>query len=140
MTEMECLKTQLEEAQNKCAQLQNEYDKMQRDYQSIQSELEETLLKYDLAGMIDQKNGYPFVTLNIYEIDPREDDDDNNVDPSRWGSHLWNALHSIAAGYPDHPTEEEKLQFKTFFHLMQGILPCSKSVSYTHLRAHETHH
>jgi hypothetical protein len=44
--------------------------------------------------------------------------------PDKWGPHVWQALHYITLGYPENPTEDQKLKYKTFFILLKDTLPC----------------
>lgn len=46
------------------------------------------------------------------------------MDPKIWGRHGWIFLHSITMAYPDKPTEIDKQNFKTFFHMLSAVLPC----------------
>lgn len=43
---------------------------------------------------------------------------------SIWGSDTWNSLHCMSFGYPDRPTELEKLHYKTYFETLKYVLPC----------------
>ncbi len=45
--------------------------------------------------------------------------------PDVWGPHGWKFLHFVALGYPKKPTNEDKINYKTFFMLIPNILPCS---------------
>jgi hypothetical protein len=45
--------------------------------------------------------------------------------PDVWGPAGWKFLHFIALAYPENPTEEDKYKYKTFFTLLQDVLPCS---------------
>jgi len=45
--------------------------------------------------------------------------------PDVWGPHGWKFLHFVALGYPKKPTNEDKINYKTFFMLIPTILPCS---------------
>lgn len=45
--------------------------------------------------------------------------------PDVWGPYGWKFFHFIALGYPKNPTEEDKINYKTFFTLVPSILPCS---------------
>lgn len=45
--------------------------------------------------------------------------------PDKWGPHVWQALHYITLGYPQNPSKEQKLKYKTFFVLLKDTLPCS---------------
>ena len=47
------------------------------------------------------------------------------MDPSIWGKHGWKFIHFVAQGYPDKPSQEQKLQYKNFFNSIQYVLPCS---------------
>lgn len=51
---------------------------------------------------------------------------ENNLSPNFWGKNMWFSLFSVAFGYPDYPTENDKINYKTFFELMGDVLPCSK--------------
>lgn len=48
------------------------------------------------------------------------------VDPNIWGKHGWKFLHYVAQGYPDFPTTEDKITYKSFFGNIGNILPCYK--------------
>jgi FAD-linked sulfhydryl oxidase len=41
------------------------------------------------------------------------------------GSKTWALLHTMAAYYPDKPTEEQKTDMKNFFHLFSKFYPCN---------------
>lgn len=45
--------------------------------------------------------------------------------PDVWGPHAWKFLHFVSLGYPDYPTNEDKHKYKSFFLLLQNVLPCS---------------
>ena len=44
--------------------------------------------------------------------------------PDIWGPHGWKFLHFVTLGYPENPTSDEKKIYKTFFSLIQIVLPC----------------
>lgn len=44
--------------------------------------------------------------------------------PSYWGPPAWILLHAITLDYPLEPTELDKEHYKTFFLLLQYVLPC----------------
>ena len=46
------------------------------------------------------------------------------MDPNVWGKHGWIFLHSITMAYPEKPTENDKVNYKTFFQLLSNVLPC----------------
>lgn len=46
--------------------------------------------------------------------------------PNVWGKCGWLFLHSVSLDYPDNPSNEDKLRYKTFFESLQYILPCEK--------------
>ena len=48
------------------------------------------------------------------------------VNPNIWGKHGWKFLHFIAQGFPNNPTQKDIDNFKTFFYLIQFVLPCDK--------------
>ena len=45
--------------------------------------------------------------------------------PDAWGPHAWKFLHYVSLGYSSNPTREEKEKYKSFFLLLQDVLPCS---------------
>ena len=47
------------------------------------------------------------------------------MNPKKWGPKAWFFIHSVALSYPLNPTEEDKEHFKTFFSILQYVLPCS---------------
>ena len=47
------------------------------------------------------------------------------MDPSIWGKHGWKFIHFVAQGYPNEPSQEQKLHYKNFLNSIQYILPCS---------------
>jgi len=47
------------------------------------------------------------------------------MDPSVWGKHGWIFLHSVTMAYPDNPSENDKQNYKSFFHLVSLVLPCN---------------
>jgi hypothetical protein len=48
------------------------------------------------------------------------------MNPNIWGPHAWKFLHSITLIYPDNPSEQDKINMKTFFTSVGPILPCHK--------------
>jgi len=48
-----------------------------------------------------------------------------HITPDIWGPKLWMSIHFIALAYPISPTEEQKKNYKTFFEIIQTVLPCS---------------
>lgn len=46
--------------------------------------------------------------------------------PDIWGRCAWKFLHLVTIGYPDHPTEMDKIHFYQFFENLQYVLPCEK--------------
>ena len=49
-----------------------------------------------------------------------------SIKPVIWGSHGWKFMHYVTLGYPDMPTQNDKLNYKNFFTSLQNILPCAK--------------
>jgi len=47
-----------------------------------------------------------------------------NLTPNIWGPELWKSIHSIAYGFPDNPTDEEKAEAKKFISSLPDMLPC----------------
>jgi len=46
------------------------------------------------------------------------------TDPNYWGPGLWMTLHTMTFDYPENPTEEEKNNYRDFFHSLKYVLPC----------------
>ena len=46
------------------------------------------------------------------------------TDPRAFGPPVWKALHVLAAGYPQHPTESKKQKCCQFLRSIAGMLPC----------------
>ncbi len=49
-----------------------------------------------------------------------------NLKPSYWGRPAWTFLYSVAEGYGNHPTMEEKRQMYNFISSLNTALPCKK--------------
>ena len=43
-----------------------------------------------------------------------------------WGPHAWLFLHTITFNYPENPSEQDKVNFFTFFDSLKHVLPCAK--------------
>ena len=50
----------------------------------------------------------------------------NSIKPKIWGPHGWKFLHYVSLGYPDKPTDKDKIYYKNFFYSLQNVLPCEK--------------
>jgi len=46
------------------------------------------------------------------------------MDPNVWGPKFWFSLHSVSFTYPFYPDEADKIKYKTFFELLEFVLPC----------------
>ena len=46
------------------------------------------------------------------------------MDPNIWGPKFWFSLHSVSFTYPFYPDETDKRRYKTFFELLEFVLPC----------------
>ena len=44
--------------------------------------------------------------------------------PDEWGPHGWKFIHYITLGYPEKPTNEDKIKYKNFFTLLKDVIPC----------------
>lgn len=52
--------------------------------------------------------------------------------PSIWGPYVWTSVHMIALGYPEKPSDTDKLNYKTFFSSLGNVVPCTTcSKNYT---------
>lgn len=47
------------------------------------------------------------------------------MDPNIWGPKFWFSLHSVSMTYPFNPDEEDKKRYKSFYSLLEFILPCA---------------
>ena len=50
----------------------------------------------------------------------------NSIKPKIWGPHGWKFLHYVSLGYPEKPTDKEKIYYKNFYYSLQNVLPCEK--------------
>jgi hypothetical protein len=50
----------------------------------------------------------------------------NSIDPKLWGPSGWSFIHYTALGYPDNPTDEDKINYKIFYYNLPNTLPCLK--------------
>jgi len=46
------------------------------------------------------------------------------MDPNIWGPKFWFSLHSVSFTYPFSPDAKDKERYKTFFGLLEHLLPC----------------
>lgn len=56
---------------------------------------------------------------------PGQEDVDCPLDRSECGNYAWNFLHTVAANYPDEPTEEDQQQAKNFIYGLAWLYPCT---------------
>jgi hypothetical protein len=47
-----------------------------------------------------------------------------NLKPQVWGFYAWMFLYSVALGYPNNPTDDEKRAAKTTIESLRYLLPC----------------
>jgi len=59
-------------------------------------------------------------TCNIYH----DGQENNGLITKIWGGAGWTFCHSVAFGYPVHPTDEQKIVYKNHFKSIGDILPC----------------
>jgi hypothetical protein len=53
------------------------------------------------------------------------------MNPKIWGKYVWLCIHIIALGYPDKPSETDKMNYKEYYQNIWKVLPCHKcSVNY----------
>jgi len=50
----------------------------------------------------------------------------NSINPKLWGPSGWSFIHYTALGYPDNPTEGDKINYKVFYYNLPNTLPCLK--------------
>lgn len=46
------------------------------------------------------------------------------LDKNELGRSTWNLLHTMAAVYPDNPSDEQKQNVKSFFNILSQTYPC----------------
>jgi hypothetical protein len=46
------------------------------------------------------------------------------MDPKQWGPDVWRAVHLIALGYPERPSEDHQGAYRAFFATLGPVLPC----------------
>ena len=46
------------------------------------------------------------------------------MDPNVWGPKFWFSLHSVSMTYPYNPDEADKHRYKSFYELLEYVLPC----------------
>jgi hypothetical protein len=44
--------------------------------------------------------------------------------PKVWGPHGWAFIHYVTIGYPNKPSDADKLKYKRFFENLQDVIPC----------------
>lgn len=59
-------------------------------------------------------------TCSIYQ----DGQENNGLITKIWGGAGWTFCHSVAFGYPIHPTDEQKVTYKNHFKSIGDILPC----------------
>jgi hypothetical protein len=48
----------------------------------------------------------------------------NNLFTLIWGKDFWATLHNVSFGYPNNPTNDDKIHYKNFYNTIQYVLPC----------------
>ena len=51
------------------------------------------------------------------------------LDKDDWGPKAWSFIHHVAMAYPEHPTEEDKHNYKNFYENIKNVLPCKECAS-----------
>jgi hypothetical protein len=47
------------------------------------------------------------------------------METNYWGPGMWNALHSITFDFPENATEQDRQNYRIFFHSLKYVLPCA---------------
>lgn len=50
--------------------------------------------------------------------------DGEGIGPDSWGPHGWKFIHFTALGYPDEPTNKDKMKYKKFYTSLCDVIPC----------------
>lgn len=61
---------------------------------------------------------------NIYNCCYEKSDLGDGLLPHMWGPPTWNSLHAITFGYPDNPSKEDMINYRTYFTMVAYVLPC----------------
>jgi hypothetical protein len=48
------------------------------------------------------------------------------MEPKIWGRYMWTSIHTIALGYPDNPSEQDKTNYKEFYTNLWKVIPCQR--------------
>jgi hypothetical protein len=48
------------------------------------------------------------------------------MDPTFWGPAYWTAMHTAAATYPEHPTQQDRQHSFEFYKSLGWVLPCAE--------------
>lgn len=48
------------------------------------------------------------------------------MEPKVWGKYIWTSIHMIALGYPDKPTQDDRINYQQFYMNLWQVLPCYK--------------
>ena len=46
------------------------------------------------------------------------------MNPKKWGRKFWFLMHTICLDYPDHPSQEDKEHYRTFYEYLKYVLSC----------------
>ena len=49
----------------------------------------------------------------------------NMPGPDIWGPHGWKFIHYITLGYPNNPTQNDRIRYYNFFMSLAEVIPCS---------------
>ncbi|AGC01990.1 Erv1 / Alr family protein [Acanthamoeba polyphaga moumouvirus] len=49
-----------------------------------------------------------------------------SLSPKNWGKSGWKMFHTVALGYPDNPTQEDKNNYFQYYNSLRYTLPCKK--------------
>lgn len=70
-------------------------------------------------------NNWYILDHNKDKYNENQDDDlDNGLVPRAWGPPTWKSLHYISFGYPNNPTKEDMIHYRTYFTVIGYVLPC----------------
>ncbi|AEX61683.1 putative FAD-linked sulfhydryloxidase [Megavirus vitis] len=49
-----------------------------------------------------------------------------SLSPKNWGEAGWKMFHTVALGYPDNPSQEDKQNYYQYYESLRYTLPCKK--------------
>ncbi len=87
------------------------------------------LCQYDSSRVITTDRHFLPPNDSVYSVGGRSTrmaGPRRNMPPGKWGPHAWDFLESVARGYSDSPSLEQRLAMRQFLEKLNFALPCEK--------------